>query len=287
MKILVLGASGMAGHVVASYLLERQYDVDTLSGRNAFDKNTTLLDLTDKAAFENFLSINAYDAIINCVGILVNQSEERKDLASYLNGFLPHFLERKYQSTKTKIIHISTDCVYSGSNPPYTETSPCDGTSFYDRSKALGEIDNNKDLTFRMSIIGPEIQESGTGLFHWFMKQTSSIHGYTNAIWSGITTLELAKGIEAALKQDISGIYHLVPTKNISKYDLLQLFKSTFDKDIDVQPGQTAVPIDKTLINTRTDFNFYIPDYETMISDMRDWMAYHKTLYHQQYKEQL
>ena len=91
---------------------------------------------------------------------------------------------------------MSTDCVFSGKTGWYSETSSRDGETFYDRSKALGELENNKDLTFRNSIIGPDLNKNGIGLFNWFMKQEGQIYGFTKAIWTGVTTLTLAKAME-------------------------------------------------------------------------------------------
>ncbi|HRN97000.1 MAG TPA: sugar nucleotide-binding protein [Candidatus Saccharibacteria bacterium] len=279
MKILVLGAGGMAGHVVATYLANKRHDVHTLSAKNKLNDSTTLLDVTNQAKLELFLVNNTFDIVINCVGLLVKQSDERKDLASYLNGFLPHYLENFYKDMSTKIIHLSTDCVFSGRNAPYYENSPYDGELFYDRSKALGEIVNSKDLTFRMSIIGPDIHPNGIGLFNWFYAQKGQINGYTDAIWNGITTIELAKGINAAIAQNLVGLYHLVPNVNISKYDLLKLFKQTFNKnDLIINPDPT-VSFDKTLVNTRNDFDFDVSTYEDMIEEMQEWINNHKTLY--------
>lgn len=279
MKVLVLGAGGMAGHVVALSLRKAGYEVDTLSAKNPLDKQTLLLDVTNKEKLSRYLSTQEYDAVVNCIGILVKQSDDRPDLAAYLNAYLPHFLEDFYKDTRTKVIHLSTDCVFSGKNAPYKEDSPYDGELFYDRSKALGEINNSKDLTFRMSIIGPDMQPSGVGLFNWFYKQEGEIPGYQKAIWSGITTIELAKGIKAALEQDLTGLYHLVPGRGISKFGLLGVFKNVFGRDdISIAPNDT-VSLDKTLVNTRTDFDFTVGDYHTMVSEMRDWIITHKDLY--------
>lgn len=281
MKILVLGASGMIGHMAATYLQEKQYEVDTLSMNTPLDKNTVILDLMNKNAFEDFLSKNDYEIIINAAGVLIEQSENQKDVSTYLNSFLPHFLENRFKNSKTKIIHLSTDCVFSGKNAPYQEGSIYDGELFYDRTKALGEIKNDKDLTFRMSTVGPEIQENGVGLLNWFLKQHGQIFGYKNAIWSGVTTLELARGIEAAISQNITGLYHLVPNTNISKYDLLCLFKEMFNKDdVSVEPKEAGVIADKTLINTRKDFDFKVSDYRTMVTQMYEWIKNHKEIYH-------
>lgn len=279
MKILVLGAGGMAGHVVSLNLREAGYQVDTLSARNQLDKQTVLLDVTNTEKLSQYLYSHEYDAVINCIGILVKQSDDRPDLAAYLNAYLPHFLENFYKTAQTKVIHLSTDCVFSGKNAPYKEDSAYDGELFYDRSKALGEISNNKDLTFRMSIIGPDMQPSGIGLFNWFYKQEGEISGYQKAVWSGITTIELAKGIKAALEQNLTGLYHLVPARGISKYDLLTVFKDVFRRDdISIAPNNT-VSLDKTLINTRKDFDFTVNDYRVMVSEMRNWIMKHRDLY--------
>lgn len=279
MKILVLGAGGMAGHVIATYLRERGHDVDTLSSGNGLDEKTVLMDVTNADQFKRYLNDNLYDVVVNCIGILVKQSDERKDLSTFLNSYLPHMLEQYYTDAKVKVIHLSTDCVFSGKNAPYYEDSKYDGESFYDRSKALGEIKNTKDLTFRMSIVGPEINRNGVGLFHWFMKQRGEINGYSNVMWTGVTTIELARAIDAAISQDLSGLYHLVPSNNISKYNLLQLFKRAFDKnDINIIKSYSD-SIDKSLINTRKDFEFSVSNYETMVIEMKEWINKHKNLY--------
>lgn len=279
MKVLVLGVGGMAGHVIATHLMDKGFDVSTVSANNKLNANTTLLDAMDTTALKKYLEANNFDVVVNCIGILVQQSEARKDLATHLNSYLPHFLEYFYRESVTRVIHLSTDCVFSGQNAPYNEKSFYDGELFYDRSKALGEVINDKDLTFRMSIIGPDMQESGIGLFNWFFSQTGEINGYTTAIWNGVTTIELAKGIENAILQNLTGLYHLVPSGNISKFDLLNLFKQTFNRtDIQISPVE-AVSLDKTLINTRTDFKHEVPSFGVMVEDMKKWIETHPTLY--------
>lgn len=279
MKILVLGAGGMAGHVIATYLSEQGHDISTVSANNKLNDATTLIDVQNSTELLNYFSSHDFDVVINCIGILVKQSEARKDLASYLNGYLPHLLEQHFHNKGTKVIHLSTDCVFSGKNAPYYEQSSYDGDTFYDRSKALGEIINSKDLTFRMSIIGPDMKADGIGLFNWFMAQSDSVNGYTGAIWSGITTIELAKGISKAIEQNLTGLYHLVPKNNISKYELLRLFAKVYKNDrITVNPDNT-VALDKTLINSRDDFNYSVPNYEVMLNEMKQWINDHRNLY--------
>lgn len=279
MKILVLGAGGMAGHVIATYLAEAGHAVNTLSASNRLNDSTILLDVTDGKKLHEYLENNSFDIVINCIGILIQQSESRKDLAAFLNSYLPHLLEHFYQDTQTRVIHLSTDCVFSGKNAPYKEDSLYDGEIFYDRSKALGEIINHKDLTFRMSIIGPDMQEKGVGLFNWFYAQTGQINGYEKVLWNGITTIELAKGIDAAIEQKLTGLYHLVPDTNISKYALLKLFTTVFERnDITVIPERSVVS-DKTLVCGRSDFDYVVPSYESMIADMKNWINTHADLY--------
>src|SRR5699024_5151046 len=136
-----------------------------------------------------------YDAIINAVGILNKDAEENKSHAVLLNSYLPHYISNLTKDMNTKVIHMSTDCVFSGKVGSYKEDSLRDGQTFYDRSKALGELENDKDLTFRNSIIGPDMNKNGIGLFNWFMKQNGYIKGFNKAIWTGVTTLTLAKAM--------------------------------------------------------------------------------------------
>lgn len=285
MRTLVLGSNGMAGHMITIYLTEKGYDIENLSKSAKLNNKTILFDLTKLEAFEAFLEESDYDVIVNCVGMLVEQSESRKDLSTYLNSFLPHLLEYKFKNTKTKIIHLSTDCVFSGKNPPYYENSLPDGSLFYDKTKALGEIINDKDLTFRMSIVGPDISNQGIGLFNWFQKQSGNIYGYSKAMWTGVTTLKLAEAVDEAIKQDLTGLYHLVPKDNISKFELLKIFKEAFNRsDINIQPNDN-ICLDKTLINTRSDFSFSVPDYKQMITELSEWMKNHKALYQHYFSE--
>jgi len=182
---------------------------------------------------------------------------------------------------------MSTDCVFSGRTGGYIETSFRDGESFYDRTKALGELENEKDLTFRNSIIGPDKREKGIGLFNWFMKQEVQIYGFTKAIWTGVTTITLAKAMEQALKENLTGLYNLVNNETISKYELLKLFNRFMKNDeIKILPNDN-LSLNKSLVNTRTDFTFKVPGYDIMIAEMKEWIENHEELYpHYFYKVQ-
>ena len=264
MKIFVLGGTGMAGHTISMYFKEVGHDVVTFSrSKVEYCKNING-DITNFDNLKNIITFGQYDAIINAVGILNQDAENNKSNAVLLNSFLPHFLSDTTKEMETKIIHMSTDCVFSGKTGGYTETSLRDGETFYDRSKALGELDNGKDLTFRNSIIGPDMNESGIGLFNWFMKQDGQINGFTNAIWTGVTTLTLAKAMELALKENLTGLYNLVNNVTISKYELIKLFnKYMNDGQMEIIPSD-KFSLDKSLINNRTDFSFKVPSYEAM-----------------------
>ncbi|MEK4712882.1 MULTISPECIES: SDR family oxidoreductase [Sporosarcina] len=279
MKFLVLGATGMAGHTISLFLSEKGHEVTTFS-RTAFPycKNING-DIMDDFLLNSILVKENYDVVINCIGILNEACELVPSRAVYLNSYLPHFIADKLKNTNTKLIHMSTDCVFSGKSGPYSEDSARDGETFYDRTKALGEVNDNKNLTFRNSIIGPDMKRNGIGLFDWFMKQQGTINGFTGAIWTGVTTLTLAKAMEKAAIEDLTGLYHLVNNQSISKFDLLNQFNANFKADeLTILPSD-SVNADKTLINNRQDFSFKVPSYENMIIEMKQWIWTHKNLY--------
>lgn len=269
----------MAGHIISIYLKEQGYNVDALSRREFKYCKNIIQDVTDFESLKKIVSNNKYDGVINAIGVLNESAENNKAEAVLLNSYLPHFLRKITKDSKTKIIHLSTDCVFSGKKGNYKEQDLKDGESFYDRSKSLGELDNDKDLTFRNSIIGPDLEMNGIGLFNWFMKQNQKINGYNKVYWTGVTTLTLAKAIENAIQSDLTGVYHLVNNKKISKYNLLKSFNEHF-KNNRINIDKVNKPVsDKSLINTRKGFNFKVPDYNIMIKEMKSWIDNHKELY--------
>ena len=205
MKILVLGASGMAGHIITLYFKEQGYDVTGFTRKPiAYCKNI-LGDAMNPENVKKAIFSENFDVVINAIGVLNQNAEDHKAMAVMLNGYLPHFIADTLRDCKTKLIHMSTDCVFAGNTGPYYEDSFPDGRIFYDRSKAIGEINDEKNLTFRNSIVGPDCNEKGIGLFNWFMKQNGPINGFTGAIWTGVTTLTLAKAMEQAIKENLTG----------------------------------------------------------------------------------
>ena len=224
MKFLVIGCNGMAGHMISLYLKEQGHHVIGFARQRSRFVDTIIGDAVDFELLKNFVLRGGYDAVINCIGLLNQYAESNHPMAVLLNSYLPHYLAKITENTDIQVIHMSTDCVFSGEKGKYTEQSLPDGRLFYDRSKAIGELNDNKNITLRNSIVGPDIKERGIGLLNWFMRQKESVDGFTGAIWSGQTTLQLAKTIEVASRSKAHGLYHMVPDDSISKYELLKLF---------------------------------------------------------------
>lgn len=272
MKLLILGGKGMAGHMIIDYFQKKNnYDVFYTS-RDQNDPNSIFLDVTTPTMVETIIENIKPDIVINCIGILNDHAANNPTLAFQVNSVLPHQVAKLAERNNGKLVQISTDCVFSGEKGGYSEKDIPDGTSIYAQSKQLGEVIDNKHLTIRTSIIGPELKYDGIGLFLWFMKQKGDIKGYKNALWNGVTTLELAKAIEQMINHNVAGLYHLGVETKISKYDLLKLIQDTFNKkDINIIPDSGMV-VDRTIINTRNDFLYKTPSYKKMLVELREWM---------------
>jgi dTDP-4-dehydrorhamnose reductase len=273
-KILVIGIKGMAGHLVFKKLPQLGlYDVYGIA-RNVGQTNKIFdIDVSDTHKLKEIVQENKFDVIINCIGILNKDAEDHPDKAIWFNSYFPHFLESITKNSATKIIHISTDCVFSGKKGNYTEEDFKDGIGFYAQSKALGEIDNSKDLTIRSSIIGPEINKNGIGLFNWFMNQDNSqvLKGFTNAFWSGITTFELTNVIHCAIQNEVTGLKQISGNK-IDKYNLLLLFNEVFKNNEMAILADDYYKVDKSLVSSRTDFIYQVPEYKQMLTVMKSWI---------------
>ena len=281
-KVLVLGSAGLIGHQVYNYLKDSDnYELHNISYRNKIQNDTILLNARDEKNFIDKITSIRPHYIINCIGILINGSDTDPENAIFLNSYMPHRLTRLADKINAKLIHISTDCVFSGDKKEsYIETDEKDGRGVYAKSKGLGEIVNNKHLTLRTSVVGPELKTDGEELFHWFMNQQGDISGFTKAIWSGVTTIELAKAVKWSIDHHITGLYHVTNNSSISKYDLLELFQKYTKKDIDIKPVD-GKNVDKSFIDTRLLMNYKIPSYDQMISDMVSLIANNKSLYSQ------
>ena len=281
-KVLILGSTGLIGHQVYNYLKDSDnYELHNISYRNKIQNDTILLNARDEKNFIDKITSIRPHYIINCIGILINGSDTDPENAIFLNSYMPHRLTRLADKINAKLIHISTDCVFSGDKKEsYIETDEKDGRGVYAKSKGLGEIVNNKHLTLRTSVVGPELKTDGEELFHWFMNQQGDISGFTKAIWSGVTTIELAKAVKWSIDHHITGLYHVTNNSSISKYDLLELFQKYTKKDIDIKPVD-GKNVDKSFIDTRLLMNYKIPSYDQMISDMVNFIVSNRALYSQ------
>lgn len=278
-KILLFGATGMAGHIAYYYLRStNRYEIKDVVFRTPLTENSIIVDVNNRQAVIDVIENEHPDIIINCVGVLVKGSKEHPENAIYVNAYFPNLLKLLSDKIGAKLVHISTDCVFSGKKGHYTESDFRDADDVYGRSKALGEIVNDKDLTLRTSIIGPELKKNGEGLFHWFMKQTGTVSGYTTAIWGGVTTLELAKVMDYAIQHNLKGLIHVSNGVSISKCELLQLFQSIWHKN-DV----TILPVDKNGIDKSiarsTRMDYVVPSYKLMLEELKNWMDVHSALY--------
>lgn len=277
-KVLLFGATGMAGHVTYYYLRSTgKYDISNVVYRTPLTEDSIVVDVTNRDAVADVVHRVHPEIIINCIGILIKGSKEHPDNAILINAYFPHLLKRLSDEVGAKLIHISTDCVFSGKKGNYTEDDFRDADDVYGRSKALGEIINDKDLTIRTSIIGPELKNNGEGLFHWFMHQSGKISGFRTAIWGGVTTLELAKAIDYALDNGTVGLVHLSNGLGISKYDLLNLFKEIWCRDTVIQPYD-GNGVDKSIEKSLC-FDYDVPSYRQMLVDQFEMMKRYSKLY--------
>ncbi len=261
MKVLVLGATGMLGHAVLRYFARRGSHAVVGTARTRSGAALLPPAVRDLVVYgvdvENFDSVVSTfaefrpQAVINCVG-LVKQLAAADDPLSALpiNSLLPHRLARLCAACGARLVHVSTDCVFSGTTGGYLETDHPDAHDLYGRSKLLGEVDYPNAITLRTSIIGPELG-SAHGLVGWFLAQQGEVRGYTKAIFSGLPTVELARVIHDFVLPDPSlrGVYH-VSAAAVAKHALLQLIASEWDKHIVIAADERVV-IDRSLDSRR------------------------------------
>ncbi|RMG70508.1 MAG: SDR family oxidoreductase [Chloroflexi bacterium] len=280
MRILVLGGSGMLGHKLWQ-ACQNRFDTwvtirstyNNYARYNLFDAERTWggVDVLNFDTMVRAFATVQPDVVINCVGIIKQLPSAKDPLVSLsINSLFPHRLANLCTAAGAKLIHISTDCVFSGRKGMYTEDDVSDAEDLYGRSKYLGEISQVPHLTLRTSIIGRELQMQ-SGLVEWFLSNRGGeVRGYTNAIYSGFTTLALAEIITQVIERhlDLTGLYH-VSSAPISKNDLLCLIRDIFDLSIDIDPDPT-VHIDRSLDSSRfwSIVDFSPPSWPKMIQDM-------------------
>lgn len=257
MRILVLGGTGMLGHVLLRYLAARPTAEVSATVRSAHlaralpadirDRLHMGVDANDMDALTRTIADVRPDVVINCIGI-VKQVSAAADpvVALSINSLLPHRLQRLCAVADARLVQVSTDCVFAGSRGMYSERDVTDATDLYGRSKRLGEVDAPNAITLRTSIIGPELG-SRHGLLGWFLSTEGTVRGFTHAIFSGLTTFELARVIwEHVLPaKSLQGIHH-VASAPISKHDLLLLLRDAYGHRVDIVPDD-ALHIDRSL----------------------------------------
>ncbi len=262
MRILVLGISGMLGNAVFRFFSARDCHEVYGTLRSSRDiasfpthlhnRITAGIDALDQESVIRILSDTQPDIVINCIGLIKQLSSAKDPLVALpLNALFPHRLSRLCKLARARLVHISTDCVFSGRGGGYLESDISDAEDLYGKSKQLGEVtDQTHVITLRTSIIGHELH-SQHALVDWFLSSDDRINGFARAIFSGLPTIELARVIHDHVLTDASlhGLYH-VSAEPISKYDLLKLIAEVYAKKITIVSNDELV-IDRSLNSDR------------------------------------
>lgn len=257
MKILILGATGMLGYSLFSNLSEHANlsvfgTVRSITGKEHFFKDTQQqlisgVDAYDIGSLEQAVAEVAPDVVINCVGLIKQHGISKQHIdAVKINALLPHELANICDQVNAKLIHFSTDCVFTGDKGLYSEGSLPDARDLYGKSKCLGEVGYGKHLTLRTSIIGHELASS-VSLVDWFLSQGESTKGFSKAVFSGLPTCYIAKLLVEYIlpNPEVAGLLHL-SAEPIDKYTLLKLIAEQYQKQITIAESQELV-IDRSL----------------------------------------
>lgn len=261
MKILVLGASGMLGNAALRVMDEKQdwevfgtvrsASVSQFFSDRIVERLIAGCDVENHDALVRVLAQVRPNVVINCIGLIKQLADAGDPLQAIpINSLLPHRLARLCGLVGARLVHISTDCVFSGARGGYQETDFPDANDLYGRSKLLGEVDYPHAITLRTSMIGHELT-GNRSLIGWFLGQQGSARGFTRAIFSGLPTVELSRLIRDVVisRPDLHGLYH-VGVDPITKHDLLHLVAKVYDKSIKIVPDDTLI-IDRSLDSTR------------------------------------
>ncbi len=283
-KILVLGASGMLGYKLFMKLSESgMYEVHgtvrSLEGIDqkyygaAFSKIRQHVDAADFDTIIRALASIQPDVIINCIGLIKQNVLVNDPLTAItINSLLPHRLSMVCCTAKARLIHISTDCVFNGKEGHYTEEAESNATDLYGKSKFLGEVCYPPHcVTLRASIIGHELRNN-LGLIEWFLSQKNSVKGYKQAIFSGFTTIEMARIIHDYVipNHSLYGRYH-ISSDPISKFELLKIVAAQYSKVIVIEPFDGMV-INRSLDSSkfRKFVGYQPPSWPEMIKKMHE-----------------
>jgi len=279
MRILILGGDGMLGHQLLKSLAPK-YDVrvtlreplEAYAPFGLFGPQNAhgSIDLRSTDSLQSVLAGFRPEAVINAVGVVKQRPNAEDAIANLeINALLPHRLALLCGEAGARLVHISTDCVFSGSKGSYTESDLADAGDLYGRTKYLGEVHAPNSITLRTSMIGRELARK-TGLLEWFLAQEGSVRGFRKAIFSGFTTLELARIVEMMLVRfhRAAGLYH-VSSEPVSKYELLGLVKRRLGLAIEIAPYDGFV-CDRSLDSTRfrSEFGYRPPSWDAMIAEL-------------------
>lgn len=282
-RILILGVTGMLGHVLFKEMRKHdEFEVfgttRSATGLNEFFTNDELLKIRDDVDADNFETVIRAIAsiqptiIINCIGIIKQLPASNDPLTAItVNAQLPHRLSLVTRTAKARLIHISTDCVFDGKQGNYIETDATNAIDLYGKTKHLGEVQYPHCVTLRTSIIGHELK-TNFSLIDWFMSQENETKGFTKAIYSGFPTIEMANIISNYVipNKNLSGLYH-VSSDAISKFDLLNIVKNVYGKVINIIPFDNFV-LDRSLNSEifQTATGYKSPSWKKLIEDMHN-----------------
>ena len=284
MKILILGSTGLLGNTLTKYFLDREYFQTFASIRDYskikffnkkyHEKFVYINNILDKRETEKIIKNIKPDVLINCLGLTnkkIFNSNQSEDFIS-INSLLPYRLQRICEDLGSRLIHFSTDCIFSGDKGFYSEKEIPDPPDIYGKSKLLGELDFENTLTIRKSVIGHELI-SRNGLLEWFLYQNKFVEGYKNVIFSGTTVLELAILIEKYIipRSELKGILNITG-ESISKFDLLKIIADIYNKKIDIIPNE-LIKLDRSLDGSEfTKLTGYRPKaWPSLIKDMKEF----------------
>mgnify|MGYP001187098203 CR=1 FL=1 len=267
-NVLVLGANGMLGKMISLYLKSNNEFNVFVTARNKssfieknFEKNFTNFELSDNYIVNLKNIVNNIDFIVNCIGVIKPKIDEKNPNSIketiLINSYFPLELQNLAFENQIKYIQIGTDCVFSGNDGSYTESSFMDAKDIYGKSKIVGEIEGTGKSLIRSSIIGPE-EGKGFSLMNWFLNNTQQeVSGFKNHMWNGVTTLNFAKVVEGfILSNELNfNTQHLIPKNTITKANLLEEFKKQFNKDIGIKHIDAEEIIDRTLLTNNEQVN--------------------------------